>query len=32
MNDSNGIRDRKKELEILCYKVPELPAKQYSVI
>lgn len=32
INESTVIRDRKEELEILCYKVLTLPTKWYSVI
>ena len=32
INDSNTIRDRRKELRILCYKVLALPMKEYSII
>lgn len=32
MNDNHIIRDKRKELGILCYKAPELPVKQYNAI
>lgn len=32
VNNSNIICDRKEKLEILCYKIPILSIKWYSVI
>ena len=32
MNDNNGTREGRENLEIFYYKVPALPVKQCSVI